>query len=178
MGTQDYNRATFLMSGATPVSFSSPLTAVFDVPSDATKYGLYAGASMNLQFLGFGDLNGIPGRCVDPYTNQEASCSSSTRWLPAFVMEDGATVTIDGQTKYVKWLERELRFAPANGTAASLGITLGSTSNIPAAITTTSCTDANDTSNPCNPSNENYPGAFSKDDFKKAPSVIHGVVQQ
>jgi hypothetical protein len=68
VGTQDYNRATFLMSGSTPVAFSSPQTAVFDVPADAAKYGLYAGASMNLQFLGFGDLNGIPGRCVDPYT--------------------------------------------------------------------------------------------------------------
>lgn len=178
IGAQDYNRATFLMSGSTPVSFSSPLTAVFDVPNDSSKYGLYAGASMNLQFLGFGDLNGIPGRCVDPYTNLEASCSNSTRWLPAFAIEDGSSVTIDGQTKYVKWLERELRFAPANGTAASLGITLGSTSNIPSAITTSSCTDANDTANPCNPSSDNYPGAFSKDDFKKAPSVIHGVVQQ
>lgn len=177
VGTQDYNRSTFLMSGSTPVAFSSPQTAVFDVPADAAKYGLYAGASMNLQFLGFGDLNGIPGRCVDPYTNEEASCSRSTRWLPAFAIEDGATVTIDGQTKYVKWLERELRFAPANGTAASLGITLGSTSNLPNAITTTSCTDATDTSNPCNASSENYPGAFSKDDFKKSPAVIHGVVQ-
>ncbi len=177
VGTQDYNRATFLMSGSTPVAFSSPQTAVFDVPADAAKYGLYAGASMNLQFLGFGDLNGIPGRCVDPYTNEEASCSRSTRWLPAFAIEDGAAVTIDGQTKYVKWLERELRFAPANGTAASLGITLGSTSNLPNAITTTSCTDATDTANPCNASSENYPGAFSKDDFKKSPAVIHGVVQ-
>lgn len=177
LGTQDYNRGTFLMSGTTPVAFSAPLSAVFEVPTDTAKYGLYAGASMNLQFMGFGDLNGIPGRCVNPYTNQEASCDRTTRWLPAFVIEDGSTVTIDGQTKYIKWLERELRFAPANGTAATLGITLGSTSNLPAAITTTSCTDANDTSNPCNASNDTYPGAFSKDDFKKSPSVIHGVVQ-
>lgn len=165
------------MSGTTPVSFSSPQTAVFEVPSDVSKYGLYAGASMNLQFLGFGDLNGIPGRCIDPYTNEEASCSNTTRWAPAFAIADGAAVVIDGQTKYVKWLERELRFAPANGTASSLGITLGSTSNLPVAITSASCTDVSDMANPCNPSSENYPGAFAKDDFKKSPSVIHGVVQ-
>jgi hypothetical protein len=132
---------------------------------------------MNLQFMGFGDLNGIPGRCIDPITNEEASCSRDTRWAPAFAIEDGSTVNIDGQTKYVKWLERELRFSPASGTATSLGITLGATSNLPAAISSASCTDASDTTNPCNPSNENYPGAFSKDDFKKSPSVIHGVVQ-
>lgn len=177
VGIQDYNRATFLMSGTTPVSFSSPQAAVFDVPSDASKYGLYAGASMNLQFLGFGDLNGIPGRCIDPLTNEEASCSSDTRWAPAFVIEDGSAVNIDGQTKYVKWLERELRFSPAIGSASSFGITMGSTSNLPTAIASASCTDVSDTTNPCNPSNENYPGVFSKDDFKKSPSVIHGVVQ-
>ncbi len=176
-GVQDWNRANFLMSGTTPVSFTAPMDASYQVPSDTTVYGQYAGALMNLQFMGFGDLNGIPGRCVSPYTNLEVSCTSSTRWFPAFAIADGTAITIDGSTKYVKWLDRELRFAPASGTSSSLGITLGSASNLPAAITSTSCTDTADTTNPCNTSSANYSGVFSYDYFKKSPSVIHGVVQ-
>jgi hypothetical protein len=179
-GVQDWNTATFLMSGATPVSFTSPMEASYQVPSE-TAYGQYAGATMNLQFSGFGDLNGIPGRCVDPYTNTEVSCNSTTRWTPAFSIADGTAITIDGSTKYVKWLERELRFAPDTGSAASRGITMGSTANLPAAVTsltTLTCTaDTADTTNPCNTSSANYSGAFSLDLFKKSPSVIHGVVQ-
>lgn len=180
-GIQDWNRATFLMSGSTPVSFTPPMDASYQVPSDTATYGQYAGALMNLQFSGFGDLNGIPGRCVDPYTNTEVSCSSSTRWYPAFPIADGTEITIDGAKKYVKWLDRELRFAPDTGSAASRGITMGSTANLPAAVTsltTLTCTaDAADTTNPCNTSSANYSGAFSLDLFKKSPSVIHGVVQ-
>jgi hypothetical protein len=176
-GVHDWNRATFLMSGSTPVSFTPPMDASYEVPNDPTTYGQYAGASMNLQFMGFGDLSGIPGRCVSPYTNLEASCDSTTQWFPAFSIADGTAITIDGSTKYVKWLDRELRFSPAAGTASSLGITMGSSSNLPAAITSASCTDSSDTSNPCNTSSTNYPGVFSYDYFKKSPSVIHGVVQ-
>jgi hypothetical protein len=177
-GIQDWNTATFLKkTDGTVVIFTPPLEATYQVPADETTYGQYAGASMNLQFAGFGDLNGIPGRCVDPYTNLEVSCSSTTRWFPAFSIADGTAITIDGSTKYVKWLDRELRFAPATGTASSLGITMGSTSSLPTAITTTSCSDSSDSTNPCNTSGANYPGAFSYDYFKKSPSVIHGVVQ-
>lgn len=177
-GVESYNSAIFLVQGSTAVTFSRPLVAEFQVPSDTSKYGNYAGAPMNLQFGGFGDLWGIPGKCVDPITNEDASCSKDTRWLPSFVIEDGTAITIDGQTKYVKWLDRELRFAPAAGTAAALGITLGSTANLPAQITSTSCSGAgSDSENPCDTSSASYPGSFSYDLFKKAPSVIHGVVQ-
>jgi hypothetical protein len=175
-GIQDWNTATFLMSGLTPVNFTAPMEASYQVPSE-TAYGQYAGASMNLQFSGFGDLNGIPGRCVNPYTNLEVSCDNTTRWFPAFSIADGTAITIDGSTKYVKWLDRELRFAPTTGSSTSLGISMGSITNLPAAITSASCSDSSDTSNPCNPSSTNYPGAFSYDAFKKSPSVIHGVVQ-
>jgi hypothetical protein len=181
-GIQDWNTATFLKkTDGTVVSFTPPLEATYQVPADATTYGQYAGASMSLQFAGFGDLNGIPGRCVDPYTNTEVSCNSTTRWFPAFSIADDTAITIDGSTKYVKWLERELRFAPDTGSASSRGITMGSIDNLPTAvssITTLTCTaDAADTTNPCNTSSANYPGAFSYEYFKKSPSVIHGVVQ-
>jgi len=176
-GLQDWNTAVFLKNpSGSIVSFSAPVEASFVVPNES-GYGQYAGASMNLQFQGFGDLHGIPGRCVNPYTNLEASCDSDTKWFPAFSIADGTAITIDGATKYVKWLDRELRFAPAAGTAASLGVTLGAASSLPAAITSTSCADTADTANPCNISSSNYPGAFSYEYFKKAPSVIHGVVQ-
>lgn len=175
-GIQDWNRATFLMQSSTVVSFSPPMDASYQVPSDA-KYGRYSGALMNLQFSGFGNLQGIPGQCVDPIINEPTDCSADTRWLPAFDIADGTAITINGSVKYVKWLERELRFAPDTGTAASRGISMGSLGNLPARITTTSCADNTDQDNPCNPVSENYPGAFSFDLFKRAPAVIHGVVQ-
>ena len=175
-GIEDWNRATFLMQGSSVVSFSPPMDAVYQVPSEA-KYGKYAGALMNLQFGGFGNLHGIPGRCVNPITNGAADCSPNTRWLPAFDIADGTTITINGSTKFVKWLERELRFAPDSGTASSLGIIMGNYTNLPAKITTTSCSDIADIENPCNSSSGNYPGAFSYELFKKTPAVIHGVVQ-
>jgi hypothetical protein len=176
-GIQDWNTAVFLKNtNGSIVSFSSPVEASFQVPNESA-YGQYAGASMNLQFQGFGDLHGIPGRCVNPYTNLEASCDADTKWFPAFSIADGTAITIDGSTKYVKWLDRELRFAPVAGTASSLGVTLGAASGLPAAITSTSCADTADTANPCNSSSANYPGEFSYEYFKKSPSVIHGVVQ-
>ena len=176
-GVQDWNTAVFLKnSNGSIVSFSSPIEASFQVPNESA-YGQYAGALMNLQFQGFGDLHGIPGRCVNPYTNVEASCDADTKWFPAFSIADGTAITIDGSTKYVKWLDRELRFAPVAGSASSLGVTLGAASSLPAAITSTSCSDSTDTANPCNSSSANYPGAFSYEYFKKSPSVIHGVVQ-
>jgi hypothetical protein len=178
-GRQSWNTSIFLKKADNSyVSFTPPMPAAFTVPANTagTKpYGDFAGAAMNLQFMGFGQLHGIPGTCFSQVDNTPASCGPNTRYVPAFSIpsDDNGNVTINGAVKYVKWLERELRFTPVPGTSTSLGITMGNISNLPAAMVLTG--DAND---PSVSTNTNiYPGSYGSVDFSKAPAVIHGVVQ-
>lgn len=178
-GRQDWNTSTFLKKAdGSYVGFTPPMSAAFTVPantSGATPYGDFAGAAMNLQFMGFGQLQGIPGKCFSPADNSEVSCGPNTRYVPAFSIpsDDNGKVTINGATKYVKWLERELRFTPVAGTSSILGIAMGSLLDLPAAMVLTG--DANDPSVSTNTAI--YPGSYDSVDFSKAPAVIHGVVQ-
>jgi len=179
-GTSDYQSAKFLkkVSDNSIVAFTPPVSAAFDVPNDLVKYGTFAGAKLNLQFLGFGDLGGIPGRCFSPDTNLPANCDSTTRYVPAFsIPENSATdtndqngrLTINSVTKWVKYLDREIRFKKI---ATDNSIVLGNLANLPTAMVLTG--DAED---PSVISSGNYAGAISASDFLAAPSVIHGVVQ-
>lgn len=178
-GLQPWNTSTFLKKADNSyVSFTPPMSAAFTVPANTSgskPYGDFAGAAMNLQFMGFGQLQGIPGKCFSQADNSEVSCGPNTRYVPAFSIpsDDNGYITINGATKYVKWLERELRFTPVAGTSTSLGITMGSSSKLPAAMVLTG--DANDPSVSTN--TDIYPGNYADVDFSKAPAVIHGVVQ-
>ena len=185
-GTNDYQSATFLKKADnTTVTFTAPQSALFEVPNDATKYGTFAGAKMNLQFGGFGNLGGIPGKCFSTVTNLAATCSAMTRYVPAFSIPDNTSdsqlgkllfnINGDSVTKWVKYLDRELRFKQITltGSLADNGISLGVIGNLPAALAL-SGVDADD---PSNSANSNYAGAVSANDFLAAPSVIQGVVQ-
>lgn len=179
-GLQNWNTSTFLQKADTSyVVFTPPMSAAFTVPANTTgttkPYGDFAGAAMNLQFMGFGQLQGIPGKCFSQADNSEVSCGPNTRYVPAFSIpsDDNGVVTISGATKYVKWLERELRFTLVSGTSTSLGISMGSLLDLPAAMVLTG--DANDPSVSTN--TDIYPGSYDSVDFSKAPAVIHGVVQ-
>lgn len=180
IGHNAWNRAVFLRrTNGSYVSFSAPKIAAFSVPLDSSLYGSFAGADMSLQFMGFGQLHGIPGRCYSIATNQEVSCGPNTRYVAAFSIPTGADgfVTIDGATKWVKWLDRELRFRQDAGvTSAGLGITMGSANDtsLPAPMALTGA-DASDPSNSANA--DVYPGAYAASLFEKSPSVIHGLVQ-
>ena len=184
-GTNDFQSATFLKKTAdnTVIEFTPPQAATFDVPNDATKYGTFAGAKLNLQFMGFGNLAGIPGRCFDPANNQPANCGPNTRYVPAFSIPENTAssllgkITINNTTKWVKYLDREIRFSKAgvvgvSGYSMPADITLGDVNNLPAAMVLTG--DAND---PSVSSNSNYAGSVAAGDFLAAPAVIHGVVQ-
>ncbi len=175
MGPNDWNTATFLRkSDNTFVAFTAPQPAAFSVPND-TKYGEYAGATMQLQYQGFGELHGIPGACFSTLDNSPADCGPNTRWVPAFAIADGSTVTIGGETKYVKGLESEIRFAKLAGNAAANGVTMGGAVALPATMNINSVSDTTDPSNSAN--SAIYPGAYSGVNFGQDPAVIHGVVQ-
>ena len=184
-GKNDYQSSTFLKktSDNSIVAFTPPQSASFDVPNDQNKYGNFAGAKLNLQFMGFGNLAGIPGRCFSPDTNQPTDCGPSTRYVPAFSIPENTAdsqlgkLTINNVTKWVKYLDREIRFNKlgedgSGGYSKPADITLGDANNLPDPMVLTG--DADD---PSVSSNSNYAGSVTANDFLAAPSVIHGVVQ-
>lgn len=99
----------------------------------------YHGNTVQLQFGGFGELQGIPGGCVNPDDNSAAACNQNTRWVPAFDILDGTAVS-DGSTNfYVKFLERELRLGSLTCTGGSPSLTNASALTLP----TTALVDVN-----------------------------------
>lgn len=89
-----------------------------------TQLSKFNGNKVQLQFSGFGELQGIPGNCVDPDTNQPAQCGENVRWVPAFDMVDGTTVSDNAHDYYVKYLEREMRLSKVNCSSVASGLTL------------------------------------------------------
>ena len=180
-GKKDWNTATFLKkSDDTYLAFTAPEGANFTVPSNTSgtskPYGDFAGAPLRLEFMGFGELHGIPGKCFSTTTNQEVDCGEGTRYVPAFTIpsDSDGYVTINSSTKWIKWLERELRFKPESGvTSSAQNITLGAVANLPAAQVLTG--DAKDPSMAANTTY--YPGDYDSVNWDAAPSVIQGVKQ-
>lgn len=84
----------------------------------------FNGNKVQLQFSGFGELQGIPGNCVDPDTNQPIQCGQNVRWVPAFDMKDGAVVSDNAHNYYVKYLEREMRLKKVSCNSVASGLTL------------------------------------------------------
>jgi hypothetical protein len=74
-------------------------------------------STFNLEYNGFGNLHGIPGKCIDRDTGEEINCGPETRWIPEFSISAGTEVTdvSDGTTLYyVKPLEMEQRMKQVN----------------------------------------------------------------
>lgn len=96
------------------VSFAQPLQVLYRHTGDG-----YNNAAFYLQYNGFGNLNGIPGKCVNMDTGASVDCSnnsgnSSIRWVPEFTITAGETVTgPNSTTYYIKPLQVEQRMKPA-----------------------------------------------------------------
>ena len=170
-GKQSWNTAVFLKDSSNAIKkFSQPVSASFTVPTGAA-FGTMAGSKMSLMYAGFGNLWGIPGKCVDTITNLDVSCGGTARWVDEFSIPTGSTVTVGGVTKYVKALESEIRFAPVSETSSQLGIVHGSTSKLPAAKSIT----GTDPADPSDPASSNYVGEWSTSLFDGIePRVIAG----
>lgn len=170
-GVQPYNQfAAVKNANGQFVNFDAPLQVNFTVPQ-GTAYGQYAGQSIVLQYGGFGDLWGLPGICVSPTTNQEVACDGGeVRYVPSFVIPHDTThgiVTANGTTYYVKWLEREIRFARKNlAVCDAAGLSVPTSSPLPTA------TDLRDPSDPASPI---YIGI--RPVVTTAPRVIQGEVK-
>ncbi len=104
--------------GAAGVTIDPPRQLSFAAGNDnirAADKAKYVGTTVPLQFGGFGELQGIPGHCVNPDTNAAAPCGQNVRWVPAFDIVDGSSVTNGSSTYFVKYLERELRLSRRSG---------------------------------------------------------------
>lgn len=149
------------------VEFDAPQQYSYTVPQGA-RYGEFAGQNIVLEYGGFGNLWGIPGHCVSALTNEAVSCETgNARYVPAFAIPGGAVVTRNGQNYLVKWLEREIRFAPQNVAAcAALTVPGANDVTLPTADGFNDPSDASDA--------EHYIG--TKPEIDAAPRVIHGDV--
>jgi hypothetical protein len=119
-GPNSWNRFSGLRaSGGGFVSFDPPLQLAYAVPGSVSAG--YAGANLVLQYNAFGELNGIPGQCVDPVTNGVVPCDNSgaNRWVAAFVIPEGSAVYDGATAYYVKPLEQELRLKRVAGAACT-----------------------------------------------------------
>lgn len=126
-GPNDWNKLTLLQSpgDSSYLSFEAPLHVAYthtqtDSSAPDAKYN---GTTFYLEYNGFGDLHGIPGKCVDMDTGadtdcfQEAGGNKMIRWVNEFNIPDGSTVTHTSSgtttTYYVKALEKEERMNAA-----------------------------------------------------------------
>lgn len=174
-GGNQWNQLAILMDGTTPVTFDPPLSVNFLVPTGA-KYGTYAGATIRLEYGGFGDLWGIPNECIDVATNTacvfsggSATPQQDQRWTSKFTIPFDATdgkVTAGSTTYLVKPLDKEVRLAKiltATCTTAGLAVPTAGSVTLPAAgdwINPTASTGVK-------PTFTTVP----------APQIIHGVKQ-
>lgn len=152
------------------VTFDPPLQVNFTIPSGAA-YGSYAGRTIVLQYNGFGDLYGIPGKCVLPVDNSVVSCdTANARYVPEFMIPFDQTTGIatNGSTTYfVKWLDREIRLAKKD-----VSVCTGAGLSLPSGI---SLPDGTGLKDPSNASSDVYIGTAPT--VTSAPRVIHGEVQ-
>lgn len=152
------------------VAFDAPLNVNFQVPN-AAAYGEFAGQTLVLQYGGFGDLWGIPGKCVSRSNNEEVDCSEqNSRYVAAFMIPfDSVVGRVSGESgEYlVKWLEREIRFASKDvSVCTGAGLELSTGLTLPTAA---------DLKNPSDSSSDIYIG--DKPTVTDAPRVIHGDVK-
>lgn len=122
-GANSWNQLAILMdANGAPVRFEAPLNVNYSVPNEP-KYGTSAGATITLQYGGFGNLWGIPSSCVNSATNLPctfgAGETANQRWTPEFSIPTGLTsvvTALDAQgaaiaTYLVKPLMKEIRLA-------------------------------------------------------------------
>jgi len=110
-GPNSWNQFTVLVDGlGTVEEFEPPLLVSYTHTWDDLSTSLFY-----LEYSGFGNLNGIPGKCVDLDTGAEIPCGPYSRWVPQFSIPEGSQVddVVTATPYIVKPLEMEQRMAEA-----------------------------------------------------------------
>ncbi|HUN92004.1 MAG TPA: hypothetical protein VMU33_08100 [Burkholderiaceae bacterium] len=167
-GPQQWNQSLWLTLNGNAVPFDPPVNIPYTVPT-GSPYGPYAGLPILLQFNGFGNLNGIPGFCVNPVNNSVVDCSTNgSNYMPLFSIPDGTQLTLPGtnatasRTLLVKALQGEILLAPSLGQCTSMALT-------PQALPSGGLHD------PSSASDSEYLGAMPT--VTAMPKVIDGALQ-
>jgi hypothetical protein len=93
-GPNQWNQSLWLTAAGAIVPFDPPQNIHYTVPT-GSAYGSYSGLPILLQFNGFGNLQGIPGACVNPIDNTVEDCSTNgASYVPAFSIPDGSTMSL------------------------------------------------------------------------------------
>jgi hypothetical protein len=66
-------------------------------------------AAFMLDYSGFGDLHGIPGKCINPDTGVDADCGPNSRWIPEFTIPDDSALTAQTSAGSVDYISKLLR---------------------------------------------------------------------
>jgi hypothetical protein len=83
----------------------------------------YSGTKFFLQYSGFGDLQGIPGKCVNPSDPSQVitDCSQpGFRWVPEFLIPNGSIVTVNATEYLTKPLDIEQRMSMSPSSCTDL----------------------------------------------------------
>ncbi len=129
-GPDSWNQFSALKDGTDAMlKFQPPLSVKYVHHKAGSPFD---GATFMMDYSGFGNLNGIPGKCVDMDSGLEAQCtnSSNIRYVPAFLIPPTQTdgtltkVTVDATEYLVKPLELEQRMMKvAAGNCSALSVT-------------------------------------------------------
>lgn len=125
-GPENWNHFTAIKDGSNNFArFDPPMKVSYThVQTDTDAYDYkYNGAKFQLEYSGFGNLHGIPGRCIDRDTGESISCDGNSRWIPEFSILPGTTVTDvnSGSTEYVlKPLHGEQRMRNVDSVPAAV----------------------------------------------------------
>lgn len=170
-GSNQWNQSLWLTSGGSIIPFDPPQNIAYTVPTGAA-YGTYSGLPILLQFNGFGNLQGIPGTCVNPTDNSPVDCSTSgASYVPAFSIPDGSTMSLPALTGSTT---TPLIVKALNG--AILLKSLGSGASQCSAMALTPLTlPSGGLHDPSSASDSDYLGTAPT--VTAAPKVIDGVVQ-
>ena len=127
-GPNNWNKLSIVTSGDSVVTFDPPVKVEYthsQTVNTAADYK-YNGVKFFLDYNGFGELHGIPGKCFDMATGQETmDCSGGNkRYVPEFSIATGSTVKNGTTTYYVKPLEVEQRMVKKDpGVCTAAGVT-------------------------------------------------------
>ena len=170
-GSNQWNQSLWLTSAGHVVPFDPPQNLAYTVPT-GSAYGSYSGLPILLQFNGFGNLQGIPGSCVDPTDNSPVDCNhNGASYVPMFSVPDGTTMTLPGLTGgtttplIVKALDGEILLKSLGSNAAECS----SMTLTPLALPSGGLHD------PSSATDADYLG--TRPTVTAAPKVIDGVVQ-
>ncbi len=170
-GPNQWNQSLWLTTAGSVVPFDPPQNIAYTVPA-GSAYGTYAGLPILLQFNGFGNLQGVPGTCVNPTNNAPEDCSTNgASYVPAFSIPDGTTMTLNslsGSTTtplIVKALNGAILLKNLGSGAAQCS------TMIPAPLTL----PTSGQHDPSSSSDSEYLGVMPT--VTAAPKVIDGVVQ-